>query len=119
MHKIPKLECFSSCLAVVFAQSTEAMYQAKNEDEIGAAPKGDAPTTSGWWTILLPTKVHLILEIWQQVCLKRWRGNHWYWRVIMMPTLSSLTALEVIIMTTFSAASADKVGIMITLGFRW
>ena len=36
----------------------------ENEDEVGAAPTGDAPTTSEWPTILLH-KVQLILEIWQ------------------------------------------------------
>ena len=30
---------------------------------VGAAPIGDAPTTSGWSTILLPTKVRLILDV--------------------------------------------------------
>ena len=34
----------------------------ENEDVVGAAPIGDAPTTSEWSTILLPTKVRLILE---------------------------------------------------------
>ena len=41
---------------------------------VGAAPTGDAPTTSEWSTILLPTKVRLILEtlrymlgIWKQM----------------------------------------------------
>ena len=32
------------------------------EDADGAAPTGDAPTTSEWSTILLPTKVRPILE---------------------------------------------------------
>ena len=63
VHQIPKLKCFSSHLAVAFAQSTEARYQAENEDVVGAAPTGDAPTTSEWSTILLPTKVWLILEV--------------------------------------------------------
>ena len=31
---------------------------------VGAAPTGDAPTTSEWSTILLPIQVPLILEIW-------------------------------------------------------
>ena len=31
---------------------------------LGAAPTGDAPTTSEWSTILLPTKACLILEVW-------------------------------------------------------
>ena len=64
-HTILKLKCFSSRLAVVFVQSAEARYQVENEDVVGAAPTGDAPTTSEWSTILLPTKVHLILEVWQ------------------------------------------------------
>ena len=39
----------------------------ENEDVVGAAPIGDAPTTSEWSTILLPTIVHLILETWRYV----------------------------------------------------
>ena len=48
---------------LVFAQSIEARCQVENEDVVGAASTGDAPTTSEWSTILLPTKVRLILEI--------------------------------------------------------
>ena len=47
---------------LVFAQSNEARCSVENEDVVGAAPTGDAPTTSEWLTILLPTNVHLILE---------------------------------------------------------
>ena len=36
-----------------------------NEDVVGATPTGDAPTTSEWSTILLPTKMCLILETWR------------------------------------------------------
>ena len=35
----------------------------ENEDVVGAAPIGDAPTTSEWPTTLLPAKVCLILEV--------------------------------------------------------
>ena len=38
--------------AVVFAQSIEAKCSVKNEGVVGAAPIGDAPTTSEWLTIL-------------------------------------------------------------------
>ena len=69
MHPIPKLECFSSSLAVVFAQAIEAMCLVE-KDVVGAAPAGDAPTISEWSTILLPTKVHLISEVWGQVNIK-------------------------------------------------
>ena len=48
MHQIPELKCFSSRLAVVFAQSNEARCYVENEDVVGAAPTGDAPTTSEW-----------------------------------------------------------------------
>ena len=34
---------------------------------VGAAPTGDAPTTSEWSTILLPTKMQLILEVWGHI----------------------------------------------------
>ena len=54
---------FLSPLAVVFAQSIEARYLFENEDVVGAAPTGDAPTTSELATILLPTKVRLILKV--------------------------------------------------------
>ena len=54
-----------SRLAVVFAQSIKARCWVENEDVVGAAPTGDAPTTSEWSTILLPTEVWLILEVWE------------------------------------------------------
>ena len=65
MHEIAKLRCFSYRRAVVFAQSNEASCLVENEDVVGAAPTGDAPTTSEWSTILLPVKLHLILETWR------------------------------------------------------
>ena len=40
----------------------------ENEDVVGAAPTGDAPTTSEWSTILMPTQVRLILQV-----LEVWR----------------------------------------------
>ena len=46
MHQIQKLNSFSSRLAFVFAQSIEARCKVENEDVVGAAPTGDAPTTS-------------------------------------------------------------------------
>ena len=64
-HQIRKFKRFSSCLAVVFAQYIESSYLKENEDVVGAVPTGDAPTTSEWATILVPTEVRLILEIWR------------------------------------------------------
>ena len=45
--------------------------------------------------------------------------NLWKPRVVMLPTLSWLVALEVVFMTTSSVTSDDKVGIMTTLGFKF
>ena len=66
LHQIAKLKCFSSRLAMVFAQSIEARWQVENEDVVRAALTGDAPTTCEWSTIL-PAKVQLILEVWQDM----------------------------------------------------
>ena len=38
-------------------------WSVENEDVVGAAPTGNAPTTSEWSTTLLPTKVRLILDV--------------------------------------------------------
>ena len=47
-HHITQLKCFSSCLAdFVSARSIKGWCQVGNEDVVGAAPIGDAPTTSG------------------------------------------------------------------------
>ena len=62
-HQIKNFKCFLPRLAVVFAQSIEARHQVENEDVVGAAPTGDAPTTSEWSTILLPARVRLALEV--------------------------------------------------------
>ena len=61
--QIPKIKRFASRLAVVFAYSVETRCKVENEDVVGAAPTGDAPTISKWSTSLLPSKVCLILEI--------------------------------------------------------
>ena len=39
------------------------IWEWRNEDAVGATPTGDAPTTSELSTILLPTKVRLILDV--------------------------------------------------------
>ena len=46
----------------------------ENEDVVGAAPTGDAPTTSEWSTLLLPSKVWFILDVWRYVL----------WRVVKL-----------------------------------
>ena len=39
----------------------------KSDDIVGAAPISNAPTTSEWSTILLPTKMWLILKVWRWI----------------------------------------------------
>ena len=76
LYQIPKLKCFSPRPAVVFAQSNEARREVENEDVVEAAPTGDAPTTSEWSTIWLPTKVWLILETWWYFISDRHSNPH-------------------------------------------
>ena len=45
------------------AQCTEATCQVENEDVVGTAPTGDAPTTPEWSTSLSTTKVRVMLEV--------------------------------------------------------
>ena len=52
----------SYCLAAFFAESL-VQCQVDHSDVVGAAPTGDAPTTIEWSTMLMPTKVPLILEV--------------------------------------------------------
>ena len=42
---------------------------------VGAAPTGDAPNTSEWSTILLPTNVRLILEVCGYLLFKNGMNN--------------------------------------------
>ena len=59
-HQIPTLKRLSYCLAAFFAESLEARCQVENEDVVGAAPTGDAPTTSdSWSTIYCPLRCTL------------------------------------------------------------
>ena len=72
VHQIPK-KLNDSRFTVVFVQSIETRCYVENEDVVGAAPTGDAPTTSKWSSAtLLPTKVQLILEVWPYL------GQHWF-----------------------------------------
>ena len=63
MHQIPNFKYFLPRLAVVFAQAIEVSYSVENKDVVGAAPAGDAPTTSELSTILLPCRVRLVLGV--------------------------------------------------------
>ena len=61
--KSQHLKDYRTVLRLSWPESLEARCQVENEDVVGAAPTGDAPTTSEWSTILLPSKVRLILEV--------------------------------------------------------
>ena len=81
LHQIPKLKCFSSHLAVIFAQSIEAMCYIENEDVVWAVLTGDDPTKSEWSSILLPIK--------GVACIKRFDGKSL--KHTLSPALHELT----------------------------
>ena len=54
--------CLLSCSCLCPIHWSQVL--SRNEDVVGAAPTSDAPTTSERSTLLLPSKVRLILEIW-------------------------------------------------------
>ena len=74
-HQIPTLKRFSYCLCdclcrIPWSQMLSREWRcswssADRRCSVGAAPTGDAPTTSEWSTIVLPTKVRLLLEVLQ------------------------------------------------------
>ena len=53
----------SSCSCLYPIHWSQVVITVKYEDVVGAAQTGNAPTTSEWSTILLHTKVRLILEV--------------------------------------------------------
>ena len=52
-----------SCLVLQLSMLNPLKPGVENEDVVGAAPTGDAPTISELSTILLSTEVRLILEV--------------------------------------------------------
>ena len=66
-HQIPPLKCFTSRLAVVFAQSIEAGFFVDNKDVVGA-PTGDTQLRLSDQKIVLPTKLSLMLKVQRYVC---------------------------------------------------
>ena len=76
--KPKKLKCFSSRLAVVFAQSIEARCQVKNKDVFGAASTCYAPTTSEWSTSLFLRcdLYHRFDGICKYIIIKHFRSYH-------------------------------------------
>ena len=95
------------------------MKPVENEDVVGAAPAGDAPTTSEWSTILLPTKVRLILEAcWrprshqtraQRRATTPYKQENLYWRLLTNVLLTVETYINTpttfTIMSTFNKKS--------------
>ena len=62
LTKSQNLDVSRPVLQLSLRSSLEKCVNVENEDEVGVAPTSDAPTTSEWSTILLPTKVPHILE---------------------------------------------------------
>ena len=53
----------ASVLQLLLPNPLKPGVKVEDEDVVGTAPTGDAPTTSEWSTILLSNKVRLILEV--------------------------------------------------------
>ena len=66
-----------------------------------------------WW---LHVAFSALFMLCQTDLLGLWSGGETL-KIVMMPTLSSLTAPQVVCMTTSGVVSDDKVGIMTTIGF--
>ena len=61
--KFQKLNVSRLVLQLALLDPLMPGFVVENEDVVEAAPTGDAPTTSEWSTILLPTKVRIILKV--------------------------------------------------------
>ena len=68
-----------------------------------------------WWIV----KKKISLKWTEFDSIDRVRFGHWNPRVVSIPTLSSLVAQGVVMTTTSSTASDEKVGIVVTLSFQW
>ena len=79
----PMLTRYLSPNGVTRHQCVKAMCKVENGDVVGAAPTGDAPTSCEWSTNLLPTKVHLILQVWRK-CHYWFQGIMSVWKYIMI-----------------------------------
>ena len=55
------------CLTFHYRISHTLFQLSLPKDVVEAAPTGDAPATSEWSTILLSTKMQLILEVWRYI----------------------------------------------------
>ena len=89
-HQIPNFKSLLSRLAVFFVHSIEARYWIENEDVVGAAPTGNALTTSEWSTIFLPNRgftVRVLLKVLKEKYLCQmfsntsgiWDASRWHW----------------------------------------
>ena len=114
-----------------------------NEDVVGATPTGDAPTTSELSIVILPTKVHLILEVWwyifkiqtsslcndfdrhcqQWSCQICWRRLESTPNQPLISTLSSIKMLNdkmaTVSQMTFTNAFSWKVFILIQIALKF
>ena len=88
--------CFLFRIAVVFAQSKEAMCSVQDEDIVGAAPTGYALITSEWSTIISITKVRPTLYVSRYIWkYRKWNEIHWLgsllWHDILQCTIEALS----------------------------
>ena len=79
----------------------------ENEVVVGAAPTGDAPTTSDRPTSFLSTKVRLILEVWWYCCATPCSVSHLYDEQLIGDRLITHASKRNIIQCNDSIANSD------------
>ena len=80
----------------------------ENDDVVGAVLTGDAPTTSEWSTIWLPTNVHLILETWR-CYISLWVKNKWCLYLWVLQCNSICSAMLLSFGSSFIHLSLKKI----------
>ena len=116
-----------------FTKFIEPRCFVENE-EGGAAPTGDDATTSEWSTVLLPTKVRVIFEVWrklgwQSLIMKVWsfcsittflRNTHLTlrWRHNRCDSVSN-HSLTIVYSTVYSDADQRKHQSSASLAYVW
>ena len=85
------VKCFSSRLAVVFAQYIEAKYWVENEDVVGAAPRGYIRDLT---VILFQIIIHFSVsaaDMWNVKCTFTSGGKHQIWYIRFLGCAESTT----------------------------
>ena len=113
-HQMPKPNVYRLVLQVSLPHQLKPGVEVDNEDVVWAAPTGDAPTTSEWWTILLPTKVQLILDVWRYITVVQ----IYVYCYVRVNTLLSFAVFYVMLLSFFLVSMTIR-GSKLTMNNMW